>query len=54
MQLGVGLFTAMLTLAGLVLLVWRTPEIDDLKPGERGHARRPGFWAGVSAAGHRP
>lgn len=53
-QLGVGLFTAMLTLAGLVLLVWRTPEIDDLKPGERGHARRPGFWAGVSAAGHRP
>ncbi len=53
-QLGVGLFTAMLALSGLVLLVWRTPEIDDLKPGERGHARRPGLWAGVTAAGHRP
>lgn len=53
-QLGVGLFTAMLALAGAVLLIWRTPEIDDIKPGERGYVRRPGLWAGVSAAGHRP
>lgn len=53
-QLGVGLFTALLTLVGVALLVWRTPEIDDLKPGEPGHARRPGLWAGVTAAGHRP
>lgn len=53
-QLGVGLFTLILTLTGAVMLIWRTPEIDDLKPGERGHARRPGLWAGVTAAGHRP
>ncbi|MDC0716315.1 MFS transporter [Nannocystis bainbridge] len=53
-QLGVGVFTLVLWLAGAVLLIWRTPEIDDLKPGDHGHARRPGLWAGITAAGHRP
>ncbi|MDC0666577.1 MFS transporter [Nannocystis radixulma] len=53
-QLGVGVFTLILMLVGVVLLVWRTPEIDDLKPGDRGYARRPGLWAGITAAGHRP
>jgi MFS family permease len=53
-QLGVGLFTLALAIAGVVMLVWRTPEIDDLKPGDRGHQRRPGLWAGITAAGHRP
>lgn len=53
-QLGVGTLTLALTLAGLVLLIWRTPELDDLRPGDHGHTRRPGLWAGVSASGHRP
>lgn len=53
-QLGVGVFTALLALSGLLLLIWRTPEIDDLRPGEPGFARRPGLWSGLSAAGHRP
>lgn len=53
-QLGVGLFTLALAFSGLVMLVWRTPEIDDLRPGDPGHARRPGLWHGVTARGHRP
>jgi MFS family permease len=53
-QLGVGLFTLALALSGAALLIWRTPEIDDIKPGERGFARRPGLWAGLTAAAHRP
>lgn len=53
-QLGVGLFTLTLALAGAALLIWRTPEIDDIKPGERGFVRRPGLWAGVTGAAHRP
>lgn len=54
MQLGVGSFAALLTVAGVALLIWRTPEIDELAPGEPGYARRAGLWAGVSASGHRP
>jgi MFS family permease len=53
-QLGVGLFTLVMTIAGAALLIWRTPEIDDIKPGERGFVRRPGLWAGLTASAHRP
>lgn len=52
-RLGVGVFTAALALAGLALLIWRTPEIDDLRPDDPGLARRPGLWRGLTAAGHR-
>lgn len=53
-QYGVGIPATVLALAGLVMLIWRTPEIDDIKPGEVGYERRPGFLRGVTGAAHRP
>jgi MFS family permease len=53
-QVGVGSMAVVLAVAGLAMLIWRTPEIDDLKPGEPGYARQPGLIRGVTAAAHRP
>lgn len=53
-QLGVGICAAICIGAGIVMLIWRTPEVDGLKPGDAGYQRVPGFWRGVSAAVHRP
>jgi len=53
-QLGVGLLAAVLACAGVVMLIWRTPEVDGIQPGERGYDRRPGLWRGITASGHRP
>lgn len=53
-QIGVGVLASVLAVAGLVMLIWRTPEIDGLKPGESGYERRPGLMRGISASGHRP
>lgn len=50
-QLGVGVMAALLTLGGLVLLIFRTPEIDDPAPTA---PRRRSLWLGLTAAGHRP
>jgi len=48
-------FTAIVLLgAGLVMVIWRTPEVDGLKPGDRGYDRVPGFFRGLTAAAHRP
>ena len=33
-QIGVGTLGVILTLAALVMLIWRTPEVDGLKPGD--------------------
>ncbi|MFM9994525.1 MAG: MFS transporter [Phycisphaerales bacterium] len=50
----VGVLGAALAAAGLVMLVWRTPEVDGIAPGEPGHARRAGLLAGITARAHRP
>jgi MFS family permease len=54
MQAGVGLLGALLAAAGLVMLIWRTPEIDGLIPGDPGFERRPGLLSGLTARAHRP
>lgn len=53
-QIGVGSMSIVLTICGLVMLIWRTPEIDGLKPGQPGYDRRPGLVRGILAPGHRP
>lgn len=53
-QIGVGALACVLMCAGLVMLIWRTPEVDGIKPGEPGYDRVPGFWRGVFAHAHRP
>lgn len=57
---GRGIQIAIATLAGTLvcvggaMLIWRTPEIDGLRPGEPGYDRRPSLLRGITAAGHRP
>lgn len=53
-QIGVGSLSILLTICGIVMLIWRTPEIDGLKPGEPGYDRKPGLVRGVLAREHRP
>jgi MFS family permease len=53
-QIGVAATGAALVVAALVMLVWRTPEVDGLKPGDVGYDRRPGLLNGFTAAVHRP
>ncbi len=50
-QLGVGVMAVLLTLCGALLLVFRTPEIDEAVPTL---PRRPGLWRGLRGAAHRP
>lgn len=50
-QLGVGVMAALLTLCGVLLLVFRTPEIDDAMPTI---PRRRSLWSGLTAGEHRP
>lgn len=48
-------FTAIVLLgAGVVMTIWRTPEVDGLKPGDPGYDRVPGFFRGLTARAHRP
>jgi MFS family permease len=51
-QLGVGAMALTLALAGALLLVFRTPEIDEPRPGEP--PRAPGLWRGITGQAHRP
>lgn len=53
-QAGVGFVALVLIGAGLVMITWRTPEVDGLKPGDRGYDRTPGLWRGIWAMAHRP
>lgn len=53
-QLGIAFVAAILMAAGVVMLIWRTPEVDGIQPGEPGYDRKPGFWRGITAASHRP
>jgi hypothetical protein len=36
------------------MLIWRTPEVDGIAPGQPGYDRRAGFMAGLTASAHRP
>jgi len=53
-QFGVGILSGTLAVAGVVMLIWRTPEVDGIERGEPGYDRRPGLWNGLTARGHRP
>ncbi len=53
-RLGTGIIAAVLSLGGLVMLTWRTPEVDGLKPGDPGYDRTPGLVRGITARSHRP
>lgn len=53
-QIGVGLCALICVGAGVVMLTWRTPEVDGIMPGEAGYDRAPGFWRGITASSHRP
>lgn len=53
-QAGIGVMALVLTAASAVMLTWRTPEIDELGPGDGGRRRIPGFWRGLTAGSHRP
>ncbi|MBX3379171.1 MAG: MFS transporter [Phycisphaeraceae bacterium] len=53
-QAGIALTAIVLIGAGLVMVIWRTPEVDGLKPGDAGYDRVPGFFRGLTAAAHRP
>jgi MFS family permease len=52
-QIGLAACAAVLTLAGAVMLTWRTPEIDGIQPGDPNYDRRPGFLRGLTASAHR-
>jgi len=53
-QVGVGALSLVLVLCGVAMLIWRTPEIDGISPGDASYDRRPGLWRGVTAPAHRP
>lgn len=53
-QVGLGALGVVLTFAGFVMLAWRTPEVDGVKPGDPGYERQPGLWRGLSGGVHRP
>jgi MFS family permease len=53
-QIGVGACAVVLIVAGWVMMTYRTPEVDGLKPGDPGYDKVPGFWRGLTAAAHRP
>lgn len=51
---GVGAAAIVLLIAALVMLIWRTPEIDALDPGQSHDRRRPALLRGLTASNHRP
>ncbi len=53
-RISLGLFGVAMAAVGIVMLVWRTPEVDGIAPGERGFERKPGLWRGLTGEVHRP
>jgi MFS family permease len=53
-RLGLGSTGVIMACAGLVMLIWRTPEVDGIKPGQPGFERKPGLIRGLTGAAHRP
>ncbi len=52
-QIGLVCLGLALAIAGLVMLTWRTPEVDGLQPGDPGFERKPGLLRGLTAAAHK-
>jgi MFS family permease len=52
-QIGMICLGAALACAGIVMLTWRTPEVDGLRPGDPGFDRKPGLIRGFTATAHR-
>jgi MFS family permease len=53
-QLGLAIPAILLIAAGVVMITYRTPEVDGLTPGQPGFERKPGFLRGLFATAHRP
>jgi MFS family permease len=53
-QIGVGTLGAALAISGMVMLIWRTPEVDGMKPGDTGYELTPGLIRGITGSAHRP
>jgi MFS family permease len=53
-QLGLAICAAILIVASLVMLIWRTPEVDNIDPSDPTYDRRPGLLRGIFAPNHRP
>jgi MFS family permease len=54
LQIALGSLAGALVCAGAVMLIWRTPEVDGLRPGDAGYDRRAGLWRGITGMAHRP
>lgn len=53
-RISLAIFGAVMAVAGLVMLMWRTPEVDGIAPGQPGFERKPGLWRGITGEVHRP
>ena len=53
-QLGCGFVAFVLMCAGIVMVIHRTPEIDNIMPGDPRYNRSKNFWHGLTASFHRP
>ena len=43
-----------LVIASIIMLIWRTPEVDGIMPGQPNYDRRPSLLHGFTASAHRP
>lgn len=54
-HLAVAGLSVVLFIAGMVMLIWRVPEVDGLKPGDPEYGpKRRNLWDGITARAHRP
>lgn len=54
-HLSIAGLSAVLIVAGAVMLIWRVPEVDGLMPGDPGYGpKRHNLWDGLTARSHRP
>jgi MFS family permease len=53
-QIGVAGTGVVLAVAAIVMMIWRTPEVDGLKPGDPGYDKTPSLIRGFTGSVHRP
>lgn len=53
-QLGIASCAVILLAASLVMLIWRTPEVDNVLPDDPTYDRQPGLLRGIFAPNHNP
>jgi MFS family permease len=53
-RIGLTVAGAVMCCAGLVMLIFRTPEVDGIKQGDVGYDRHPSLWRGITGEIHRP